>query len=130
MSGHIAGDIRVGTSGWHYPGGAGTWNGPFYPKPRPRGFDELRFYAERFSTVEINATFYRPPEAATTRGWVERTPDGFLFAAKLFQKFTHPDMYLTARAERQQMRTVTATAKRGDIVDRHGRVLEIGRAHV
>ena len=77
MSGHIAGDIRVGTSGWHYPGGAGTWNGPFYPKPRPRGFDELRFYAERFSTVEINATFYRPPEAGTTRGWVERTPDGW-----------------------------------------------------
>lgn len=89
-----AGEIRVGTSGWHYPGGAGTWNGPFYPAKRPRGFDELRFYAERFDTVEVNATFYRQPEAAMSQKWLDRTPDSFLFSIKLFQKFTHPDMYL------------------------------------
>lgn len=89
-----AGEIRVGTSGWHYPTGNGTWNGPFYPLKRPRGFDELRFYAERFDTVEVNATFYRPPEAGTSRKWLERTPASFLFSIKLFQKFTHPDMYL------------------------------------
>lgn len=86
-----AGDIRIGTSGWHYPGGQGTWNGPFYPKPRPRGFDELAHYATRFDTVEVNATFYRQPEPAMSRKWLERTPDAFLFAIKLFQKFTHPD---------------------------------------
>ena len=93
----MSGEIRVGTSGWHYPRGNGTWNGPFYPLKRPRGFDELRFYAERFNTVEVNATFYRQPEADMSRKWLERTPDGFLFSIKLFQKFTHPDMYL-ARA--------------------------------
>ena len=87
-------DIRVGTSGWHYPSGRGTWNGPFYPLKRPRGFDELRFYAERFNTVEVNATFYRQPDAEMSRKWLDRTLESFLFSIKLFQKFTHPDMYL------------------------------------
>lgn len=90
----MGGEIRVGTSGWHYPSGNGTWNGPFYPAKRPRGFDELSFYGERFNTVEVNATFYRPPEADMSRKWLDRTPDSFLFSIKLFQKFTHPDMYL------------------------------------
>ncbi len=89
-----AGEIRVGTSGWHYRSGVGTWNGPFYPAKRPRGFDELGFYAERFNTVEVNATFYRQPEAEMSRKWLDRTPESFLFSIKLFQKFTHPDMYL------------------------------------
>ena len=89
-----AGMIRVGTSGWHYPSDKGTWNGPFYPKPRPRGFDELRFYADRFDTVEVNATFYRQPEADMSRKWLDRTPESFLFSLKLFQKFTHPEMFL------------------------------------
>ena len=87
-------DIRIGTSGWNYPSGRGTWNGLFYPSRRPRGFDELAYYAERFDTVEINSTFYRMPEAPMSQAWVRRTPPDFLFAVKLYQKFTHPDMYL------------------------------------
>ena len=58
--------IVVGTSGWNYPNGPGTWNGIFYPSPRPKGFDELRYYAERFDTVEVNSTFYRMPESPQT----------------------------------------------------------------
>jgi uncharacterized protein YecE (DUF72 family) len=84
--------LRIGTSGWHYPGGRGTWNGIFYPEPRARGFDELTFYAERFKTVEINATFYGQPRATVTAQWVRRTPPGFDFSVKLFQKFTHPKL--------------------------------------
>ena len=40
---------RIGTSGWNYPTGKGTWNGIFYPLPedRQRGFDEQSFYATR-----------------------------------------------------------------------------------
>jgi uncharacterized protein YecE (DUF72 family) len=87
-------EIRIGTSGWNYPTGNGTWNGVFYPRRRGRGFDELTYYAERFDTVEVNSTFYRMPEVAMTSGWVERTPRGFLFSAKLFQKFTHPKLYI------------------------------------
>jgi uncharacterized protein YecE (DUF72 family) len=88
------GEIRVGTSGWNYPSGRGTWNGVFYPARRPRGFDELRYYAEHFDTVEVNSTFYRMPESGQTQRWIERTPPNFLLSVKLFQKFTHPDMYL------------------------------------
>ena len=86
--------IAIGTSGWNYPAGRGTWNGLFYPSPRPKGFDELAYYAEHFDTVEVNSTFYRMPEPDVARAWVRRTPASFTFAVKLFQKFTHPDMYL------------------------------------
>ena len=86
------GALRIGTSGWNYPKGRGTWNGIFYPLPedRERGFDELHFYAERFNTVEVNSTFYGQPRANVTLGWAKRTPRDFEFAVKLFQKFTHP----------------------------------------
>lgn len=88
--------IRVGTSGWNYPTGKGTWNGVFYPARRPRGFDELRYYAEHFDTVEVNSTFYRMPDAGMVAKWAQRTPADFQFAIKLFQKFTHPEMYLAS----------------------------------
>jgi uncharacterized protein YecE (DUF72 family) len=91
-------DLRIGTSGWNYPSGHGTWNGVFYPPSRGRakGFDELSFYAEHFNTVEVNSTFYGQPRADVTRGWAERTPPGFEFSIKLYQKFTHPKMFKTA----------------------------------
>lgn len=88
-----ASGLRIGTSGWSYPSGAGTWNGIFYPKPRPKGFDELSFYAEHFSAVEVNTTFYAQPRAKVSRTWAERTPGDFEFAVKLYQQFTHPRMY-------------------------------------
>lgn len=86
--------MRIGTSGWSYPSGRGTWNGVFYPptRSRERGFDELRFYAERFDTVEVNSTFYGQPRAEVTAAWAKRTPPGFDFAVKLYQKFTHPKL--------------------------------------
>jgi len=97
--------VRVGTSGWSYPSGAGTWNGIFYPKGRSKragtaDFDELRFYAEHFNTVEVNTTFYGQPRAEVTRGWVDRTPAGFEFSVKLYQKFTHPRMFREAALKR------------------------------
>jgi len=91
----MAGDVRVGTSGWNYPTGRGTWNGIFYPprSARRNGFDELTYYAEHFDTVEVNSTFYGQPRADVTRRWADRTPAGFEFSAKLYQKFTHPKMF-------------------------------------
>ena len=85
-------ELRIGTSGWNYPAGRGTWNGIFYPPSRGRakGFDELSFYAEHFNTVEVNSTFYGQPRADVTRKWAERTPAGFDFSVKLYRKFTHP----------------------------------------
>ena len=86
------GQIRIGTSGWSYPKGKGSWNGIFYP-PGMSSKDELRYYSQRFNTVEINSTFYRPPTAGYVWNWVQKTPLDFKFTLKLWQKFTHPGMY-------------------------------------
>ena len=70
--------IRVGTSGWSYP----SWRPGFYPDGmQPADF--LRFYAERFDTVELNTTGYRLPSEDQFRRWADAVPDGFRFAVKL-----------------------------------------------
>lgn len=109
--------LRIGTSGWSYPGGRGTWNGVFYPpkEARPRGFDELEFYARWFDVVEVNSTFYGQPRAAVAERWAERTPPHFEFAVKLFQKFTHPSMFLKAVATAATEASEAALALAGDI---------------
>ena len=86
--------VQVGPSGWSYPSGKGAWKGIVYPPPKARGgADELTWYADRFHTVEVNASFYRPLNPDLTAKWVERTPPGFEFAVKLHQQFTHPRMH-------------------------------------
>ena len=94
-------NLRIGTSGWNYPSGRGTWNGLFYPAAvkdrRVKGasrkkFDELAYYAEHFDTVEVNTTFYGQPKAAIARTWAERTPGGFEFSLKLHRTLTHADI--------------------------------------
>src|SRR5919205_655681 len=70
--------LHVGTSGWAYP----SWKPGFYPAGTPSG-DFLRFYAGRFSTVELNTTGYRLPAEEQFERWAEQTPAGFAFAPKL-----------------------------------------------
>jgi len=70
--------VSAGTSGWSYP----TWRPGFYPAGLdPKEF--LGFYAERFSTVELNTTGYRLPAEDQFRRWAAQAPDGFEFAPKL-----------------------------------------------
>ena len=76
--------IRIGTSGYNYL----EWRGSFYPEKLPTA-KMLPYYAERFSTVEINYTFYRMPSAKTIAGWDAETPPGFCFALKAPQRITH-----------------------------------------
>ena len=76
--------IRLGTQGWNYD----AWVGPFYPTGT-RPADYLRHYARAFDTVEIDATFYAIPSAASVRGWRARVPEGFTFALKLPQEISH-----------------------------------------
>ena len=79
--------IRIGTAGWQYR----DWAGIVYPKPKPRGFDELACIASFFDTVEINTSFYGPPRREVAQAWVERVADNptFRFTAKLWKGFTH-----------------------------------------
>jgi uncharacterized protein YecE (DUF72 family) len=70
--------VHVGTSGWSYP----SWKPGFYPADTDsKAF--LGFYAERFSTVELNTTGYRLPGEGQFERWAEQTPPGFSFAPKL-----------------------------------------------
>jgi uncharacterized protein YecE (DUF72 family) len=86
--------FRIGTSGWSYRAyGEGSWNGVFYP---PGKVDELSYYAQRFDTVEVNSTFYRPPAPQVAYSWARKTPASFEFTVKLWQKFTHPEMFVEA----------------------------------
>lgn len=77
-------DVRVGTSGWNYT----AWRGSFYPPDmKPAGM--LAYYAERFSTVEVNNTFYRMPTAGLVESWAAMVPARFTFVLKAPQRITH-----------------------------------------
>lgn len=93
---HSNASIYIGTSGWSYPKGEGTWKGYFYPAGK---INELEYYSQFFDTVEINSSFYRPPNPGYVYNWARRVPQGFLFTVKLWQKFTHPKMYKEATGE-------------------------------
>lgn len=78
------GRLRIGTSSWTAKG----WLGTFYPRgTKPSDF--ITEYAKVYDTVEIDATFYAVPSEQTVLGWRDKTPDGFLFAAKAPQEITH-----------------------------------------
>jgi uncharacterized protein YecE (DUF72 family) len=93
--------LLIGTSGWSYPKGEGSWKGYFYPQGTK---DELGYYSQLFNTVEINSSFYRPPTPDIAESWIRRTPDEFVFSAKLWQKFTHPKMFKEATGLKAEIR--------------------------
>ncbi len=74
---------RIGTSGWDYPG----WKDGFYSGVARK--DWLAYAAQRFTGIEINATFYREQKRETLARWRESTPEGFAFAIKGHRFITH-----------------------------------------
>jgi len=76
--------IVIGTSGYSFA----DWVGPFYPAGT-RSADFLAYYARHFEAVEVNATYYRVPDAGMFERMVRKTPDGFRFVVKLNQAMTH-----------------------------------------
>jgi uncharacterized protein YecE (DUF72 family) len=81
-TGHV--DVRIGTSGWVYR----DWKEHVYPPGVPQRL-WLEHIAERFPTVELNASFYRLPPRSTFDTWRERVPGGFVFAVKMSRYLTH-----------------------------------------
>jgi uncharacterized protein YecE (DUF72 family) len=74
----------VGTSGYSHK----EWKGNFYPaKISPK--EMLPYYAERFTTVEMNNTFYRMPTEEVMSGWAQQVPENFRFIIKAPQSITH-----------------------------------------
>jgi len=76
-------EIRIGISGWTYPG----WRGSFYPVGLPQR-RELEYAADRFSSIEINASFYSLLRSSYA-AWRARTPDRTVFAVKGGRFITH-----------------------------------------
>jgi uncharacterized protein YecE (DUF72 family) len=80
----VAGDIRIGTSGWLYP----PWRGVFYPPKLPHK-KELEYISAKLNSVEINGTFYSLQRPASFRSWYAQTPDDFRFAVKGARFISH-----------------------------------------
>jgi uncharacterized protein YecE (DUF72 family) len=76
--------LWVGTSGYNYD----EWKGGFYPE-KIAGGQMLPYYAQRLSTVEINYTYYRMPNAKTLQGWDDATPNRFKLTLKAPKRITH-----------------------------------------
>jgi uncharacterized protein YecE (DUF72 family) len=74
----------VGTSGWSYK----EWRGSFYPAKFPAK-SMLPYYAERFSAVEVNNSFYRIPSERVLAGWAAQVPSSFRFVMKASRRITH-----------------------------------------
>jgi uncharacterized protein YecE (DUF72 family) len=76
--------VRLGTCSWADEGLVKVW----YPREVRNAADRLRYYAERFETVEVDSPFYRLPSPETAARWAERTPPGFVFHAKASKAMT------------------------------------------
>jgi uncharacterized protein YecE (DUF72 family) len=74
----------VGTSGYSYK----EWKGSFYPE-KLSAKEMLSYYAQRFTTVEINNTFYRMPAPSVLESWSTQVPENFRFVLKAPQSITH-----------------------------------------
>ena len=80
----VPGRVRVGISGWTYPG----WRGDFYPTGLVQR-RELAHAAERLTSIEVNGSFYSLQRPASYRSWREQTPDDFVFSVKGGRFITH-----------------------------------------
>ena len=76
--------IQIGICSWADEGLVKRW----YPRGVSSAEARLRYYAERFDTVEVDSPFYRLPKPETAGRWAERTPDGFVFHAKASKSMT------------------------------------------
>jgi uncharacterized protein YecE (DUF72 family) len=78
------GEIRIGISGWTYPG----WRGDFYPRGLVQR-RELEYAAERLTSIEINGSFYSLQRPTSYAAWREQTPDDFVFSVKGGRYISH-----------------------------------------
>ena len=78
--------VRIGTCSWADDALVKHW----YPKG-VTAKERLAWYAQHFSTVEVDTTVYRVPDEGMVQGWADRTPDGFVMHVKAFGLMTrHP----------------------------------------
>ncbi|MGR3274496.1 DUF72 domain-containing protein [Acaryochloris marina NIES-2412] len=88
------GNFYLGCAIWAYKG----WLGDFYPQGSSSS-RLLQLYAERLTTVEVNATFYSTPSAETVSRWAEQTPESFRFCPKFPRTVSHAGLLQSHRDE-------------------------------
>jgi uncharacterized protein YecE (DUF72 family) len=107
--------VRIGCSGWNYE----HWRERVYPKGLPTR-RWLEHYAKLFDAVEVNTTFYRLPKRSAVAGWVEQTPESFLFAVKASRYLTHlkrlTDMESGVRRFYERIEPLVESGKLGPVL--------------
>ncbi len=78
--------IRAGTCSWTEK--SLIKSGEFYPKGMKSAEERLRYYAEFFSTVEVDSSYYAIPDRGNAAAWAARTPDDFIFHIKAYGALT------------------------------------------
>jgi uncharacterized protein YecE (DUF72 family) len=80
----MSGRVYIGIAGWSYP----DWKGIVYTDTKQ---DQLKLISGLVDCVEINSTFYRPPDEKNANSWLTKTADrrDFFFTAKLHRDITH-----------------------------------------
>ena len=86
--------LHLGTIGWSYS----FWKGNFYPN-KTVSKDFLAYYATKFSTVEVDNTFYRIPNQQAITNWKNQTPQNFTFSLKFPSIITHIKMLKDCQRE-------------------------------
>src|SRR5438445_11978931 len=83
------GRVLVGITGWTEP--TLIKESGFYPLDAKTPEARLRFYSSQFPIVEVDATYYSPPNERNSVLWIERTPPEFTFNVKAYSMLTqHP----------------------------------------
>jgi uncharacterized protein YecE (DUF72 family) len=107
--------VLIGVAGWSYD----DWAGRVYPRRKPRGFHPLEWLARYLDLMEVNGSFYAPPQTEHARSWarlVEPHPD-FRFTVKLHRSFTHePEAAISARAARDFLRGIAPLRDAGRLL--------------
>src|SRR5260370_33601542 len=104
-----SGELRVGTSGYSYK----EWKGSFYPQ-KLADREMLSFYAQQFSTVEINHSFYRMPTENVMLQWAKPVPEAFRFALKANQQITHMQRLRSCESTLKRFLEVASVLNDGD----------------
>jgi len=82
------GCIQVGTASWT---DKTLLSSGWYPEDADTAERRLQYYASQFSLVEVDSTYYTPPNERNSHLWASRTPEGFTFDVKAFSLLTqHP----------------------------------------
>jgi uncharacterized protein YecE (DUF72 family) len=102
--------LRVGCAGWAIPSQ--------HAHAFPTQGTHLERYAQRFTGVEVNSSFYRSHRPTTYARWAASVPDPFQFAVKMPREITHTRrlVEVTAPLERFLMEVQGLGAKLGPLL--------------